>query len=186
VTAQLTVSRSALACLLNHVYPNLDDAGPYGPYGPVIRRFIEQAGPLPDPWWALARPSPQPWRGLAGPFPQPWRGLVGATATIRYTLEQQQLAESIGAGDRAIESAHTTIQRFVDDFCGTPPRLRWPFPWPPPKWWELDDELGPIDVLVAGAQFHRIAEAMPKNPLATDFDAGADKLFDAGLQQLDG
>jgi hypothetical protein len=160
---QLTVSRSVLAGVLNHMYPDPEAVGPLGPYGPVVRRSVERAGPLPDPWL----------------------GAAAAGALIRHVLGQQELAVSLGAAERGNELARTSIQRFVADFCGTPPRPHWPFPWPPPPWW-AQGEVRPVDVLVAGAQFHRVAETMPDNVLAAEFDAGADELFAVGLRQLDG
>jgi hypothetical protein len=158
--------------LLNVAYPPPDDAGPYGPFGPVIRQFVEQML------------NPQPLPPKAGPVPHPWVGAAAGSAMVRYALDRQELAESVGARN---DSLGAGIQKFVDDFCGTPPRLYWPFPWPRPKWWDLaEGQVGAVDVLVAAAQFHRVAETMPDNALAPYFDEGANTLFETGLHQLGG
>jgi hypothetical protein len=170
MTPQLTVPRSVFASVLNNLYPRDDDPGPYGPFDPVIRRVAElMLNPQP-------LPPKQAWQRDA------WFGAAAADATIRYALDRQELAESVDAPNRINELVRASIQQFVDDLCPQPPRPpRWPFPWPRPKWWE-QGEIGPLDVLVAGARFYRAAETMPDNALAADFDAGADTLFEAGLR----
>jgi hypothetical protein len=166
---QITMPRSVLARLINDAYPDPDDAGPYGPYGPVLRRVVE------------AMLNPQPLPPKARRLPDGWFGAAAAGATIRYALDRQELAAAAG---QVNDSVPASIRRFIEDFCGTPPRKPWPLPYPPPKWWRDVEEIGPVDVLVAAAQFHRVAETMPDNPLAAEFDTGADKLFDASIQQL--
>jgi hypothetical protein len=71
------------------------------------------------------------------------------------------------------------VGEVVDDWCATPPRRRWPLPWPPPV-----AELRPLDLLLAGAQFQRAANALDEHPLHDGFEAAADQLFAAGLERL--
>ena len=44
--------------------------------------------------------------------------------------------------------------------------------------------IGPLDLLVAGSQFQRAADAA-QSPLQADFSAAADQLFQAGLQRME-
>jgi hypothetical protein len=72
------------------------------------------------------------------------------------------------------------LREVVDDWCGTrPPR---PWPWPPhPRRESLFGE----ELIVAAAQFGRIAEVTSGNPLQEDFAAAANQLFEAGVKQLE-
>jgi hypothetical protein len=92
---------------------------------------------------------------------------------IEATANTEQLESST-------ERVGSQIRRFTDEFCGTwPPRFPWP--WPPkfdPK------ELHPMDFLVAGAEFQKIADTIADNKLQHHLSAAANRLFEIGLKRL--
>ena len=104
---------------------------------------------------------------------------------IDRVVSEYQFAEvATGAAqpEANLEGVRVRISEFVDDICGT--KLpRWPLPWPwPPK---LDPtQIRPLDLLMAGVQFQKAADAMADNPLQADFTGAADRLLETGLQRL--
>jgi hypothetical protein len=144
-------------------------------------------GPSPDPWRILAsvllNPQPLPPKG---PHPDPWRAGLLTRAFIDHAVTQAQQVE-LNSGDheeRGMESIRMQISEFVDDYCGTRGPRRWPPPWPGP--------LGPrqvsfhaLDLLAAGAQFQKAADAAANSPLHADFTSAADRLFETGVGQLE-
>jgi hypothetical protein len=206
MSGTLTLTKASLIRLLDGVlYPNPDDPGnphspwgPYGPGGPVSRRFERDLSwaflnpqplpPSPDPWqrllWVLLNPQPLP--PVAGPRPEPWRSALMARAVIDQAVAVYRSAEILSTTEqpeRAFEGVRAYIHEFVDDYCGTAPR-RWPRPSP----WPLTSDalsLDPLDLLVAGAQFQKAADAAPDSPLQADFSAAADQLLETGLQRME-
>lgn len=191
----ITLTKAALVDLINGAFiPNPDDTGdpnnpwgPYGPIGPVIRDRLSWAllnpqplppgGPHPEPW--RTGPGPQPWR--MGPTPDPWRAVQFARTVIDRAVAQYQFAEVLtGMDERTFDAIGEQIREFIDEFCGTRPP-RWPRPWP--RRWSADD-LQPLDLLVAGAQFQYAADAMEHNRLQTDLAAAADQLIETGLSRM--
>ena len=76
------------------------------------------------------------------------------------------------------------VNGLVDDWCGTGAHPR-PFPWP---WGPLlrgTEELQPIELIVAGAQFQKAADALEGSALQGTFEGAADRLFKNGLSRLD-
>jgi hypothetical protein len=95
-----------------------------------------------------------------------------------------QSAEAAASEEQAaaiLSSARLSIQEFVDEFCGTDRPGRYPRPWP----WPLRtvEASNPVDLLIAGAQFQKVADGF-ENPLASDFGRAADILFQTGLNRL--
>jgi hypothetical protein len=189
----ITISKSSFVDLLGNLYPDPEDPGPYGPIGPVIGWAVRDTSWVllnPQPLPPKAGPGPVPWR-IAGPGPQPWWLRPGPVPWLarmvidRVVAEYQfaTLATEAGRSEGALEGVRIRISEFVDEFCGTKP-LRWPLPWPrPPK---LDpDQIRPLDLLLAGAQFQKAADAMVDNPLQADFSAAADRLLETGLKRLE-
>lgn len=167
----ITLTKAALVKLLDE-YPNPDDSGPYGPIGPIIHFIIKELlesklYPIPIPH--VPRPEPDPWR-LAGL----------ARMIIDQAVTQYQFA-SVSAGselsEKAIAVARVYVHDAIDDWCGTRPR-KWPRP---PKFDPA--QLRPIDLLVAGAQFQKVAAL--SNPLQAVFSEAADKLFSTGLKRME-
>ena len=188
MNGSLNVTKGALVRLIDGVlYPNPDDPGdpgnPWGPYGPI---GPIASGPLREFSWVLLNPQPLPPKE-AGPFPQPWRSAVVARTVIDQVVAQYRFAEVMGArerSERAIETIRSHISEFVDDYCGSGAR-RWPLPRPFPLGQD-PAELDPVDLLVAGAQFHKAADSVADGPLKEDFSAAADRLLETGMRRLEG
>jgi hypothetical protein len=185
--------------------PRDDDPGPWGPIGPVIRTFkqIEQVLLNPQPLpphelrlvqqllnrvhQVLLNPQPLPPRArhseVLGPFPEPWRLALVARGMIEQAVAQHQWAQLL-AGDegaeRSVRMIGQQVRNTIKDWCGTPPGPRWPFPWPPPF-----AELRAIDLLLAGVQFQRAADALGDHPLQGELATAADQLMQTGLERLE-
>jgi hypothetical protein len=186
----ISITKNALAKLVDlaQYFPNPDDPNePHGPLGPVSRRELGliaallRFDPQPQPW--RFGPQPDPWLSDYPNPPRPWLSGLIARTTINQAVAQYRFAETL-AGQEHLEKAAAAIgsqiREFTDDFCGNG-RPRWPWPWPP----KFDPAtLGPIELLIAGAQFHKAAQL--DNPLRTFFTTAADQLFATGLQRLEG
>jgi hypothetical protein len=178
----LTVSKASLIALLDGLYDDpYDPIDPDSPIGPIIRWSWVALNPQPLP--PVASPVPDPWR-LAGAFSQPWRAALLARTSIDRLIAAAQFAEiAAGAAEAGQDAIRKRIAQLVDDFCGNRPP-RWPFPWPwPPK--PDADHLGPVELVVIGAQFQKAADAMVDNPLHADFSAAADQLLETGLERME-
>lgn len=145
-------------------------------------------GPVPDPWRlrvgsGVFGPSPQPWRtaydAAFGPGPQPWRLVRAARSLIEHAIAQHQWAQVL-TGGQATEAIVRQVHEVVDDWCGTVPFRRWPFPWPTP-----DRGSSSLELLLAGAQFQRAADALGEHDLQRAFAGAADALFETGLRRLE-
>jgi hypothetical protein len=194
MSASLTITKAALASLFD--LPAPDDSGPWGPVGPVIR----------NGWWVMLNPQPlppdpppDPWRVIRGrtmgfwpvsprsrfgPLPDLWRTAFLARSVIEASVEMGRSAETAASEEQAaaiLSSTRMSIQDFVDDICGNERPARWPRPWQ----WPLRtvEPSNPVDLLIAGAQFQKVADGF-ENPLAGDFGRAADTLFQTGLNRL--
>jgi hypothetical protein len=195
-SSNLNLRVKSLARLLDELgLPDPDDPdGGWGPIGPVVRG-INWAALNPQPLpprlvidiLKLLGPQPDPWRVKKGPSPDPWRGVLLARVEIDRVVGLAQMAEAVG-GEQGREVVRRRIAEIVDEWCGTPPKPRWPLPWPFPLRWRDEDEfkIGPADLVLMGAQFHRTAEALGDSALAEDFAAAADRLTQTGLERLNG
>jgi hypothetical protein len=172
----ITLSKASFIKLVDLILnPNPDDNGdpsnpfsPYGPGTPVIRDLI--AASLLNPGVIRLRPPPQPYRSV-----------LDARAVIDRAFSQYQLAQMLGGSEQSeniISATRSQIQEFVDDYCGNSlPK------WPLPR--RLDViELQPIDLVVAGVQFQKMADLVVDNPLQEDLSSAADKLLEVGLNSL--
>jgi len=169
----MMVNRKMLYTLFSDLsgYPNPDDPGdpnnpfgPYGPGGPVSRLSVRKV-------FAAALTS----------------------HVIQSVVAQQQMVMALSDGDaqgRLFGSVQSTIDQFVDEFCGTKwPHWPWPRPWPwpwqlhIPIWWPdpPPDEPRPIDLVMAGMQFYNAARVLDKGELSEMFNRAADKLVETGL-----
>jgi hypothetical protein len=126
-------------------------------------------------------PEPNP-HGPFGPVSHDWlawRSAGDARKMIDQCFAQYQMGQAGGEmSEKMLAVVLSNISSFVDGYCGTPP-LR---PWPPRR---DVTKLRPVDLLVAGAQFEKVAELMPDHPLQASFSSAADRLFAAGLQGLE-
>lgn len=152
--------------------------------------FVSVVASLASPCGS-SLPGEEPIPGWIGPDPESyehWLQMVmimkAADVAIDRTLGQQRLGETLdeGGADAMVANNRSDLQRFVDDFCGTPPR--WPLPWPPPRR-RLDPKgLTPAQLLIAGARFQAAADHVGDNALQPELAAAADRLFETGLSRL--
>jgi len=132
--------------------------------------------------------NPQPLPPNAARSRDPWRSATVARTVIDQAVAQYRFAEELGGNeqaDRTIEALRSVIGEFVEDYCGTAGPSGWPLPWPHPL--VLDTpERDPLDLLVAGAQFHKAADLVGDGPLRRHFSAAAGKLLKTGMGRLEG
>ena len=74
------------------------------------------------------------------------------------------------------------INKFVDDYCGTSFKLKYPFPGPRPHW--FNQELSGVDLLITAAQFEQSAKETFNNDLRQTLSHASLKLAEAGLQKI--
>ena len=159
-------------------------------------------GPLPDPWKVifssiLAR-HPEIWDALGGghsfgeevslnPQPLPPRFAFLASVAQAVVSRAELFQEIADATPREGEQHGIIIvsgylARFVEDFCGTGFRLKYPFPGPRPHWFA--NELDGIDLVVMATQFEQAAKETFSPDLRRNLaDAGA-KFVEAGLSKM--
>jgi hypothetical protein len=189
----VNVDVSVLARLFEALYSDPDDSGGVGPVAPHLSywqrvRWIRRwwvVGPSPEPW-LNAGPQPEPWV-VAGPgvprevaFPQAWKGIaIGSLVTDRF-ISIAQIAEATGLQEGGVQRQ---ISQFVDDICGTPPRLRWPlpFPWPGPK---RDFTMEPAALIALGVHFFKASESIGDDALVSTFVKAGNQLAQIGLERL--
>jgi len=160
--------------------------------------YAEMPG-VPDPWQPVSVPGlPDPWQ-----WSEPWRQLAGdslaalnpqplppvflfaaaiANQIISDAVSRQELVDLIGTetGNRNSER----VKHFVDDWCGTGVKLRWPFPVPPPPpWWRK--ELSGAQLVVIGVQFEHAAASVFNEGLQKAFAGAAAKFIKTGLSRME-
>lgn len=184
---------------------------PPGPWDPVIRRAWERVtpfGPGPEPWlsssdllaliWTLILrdypalydahiPNSLSERARLNPQPLPPRQafLESLTRTIVDRAElMQEIADSAGGQgeQRAIIIVSGYLGRFVDDFCATGFKLRWPFRGPPPHWFVK--ELDGVDFLQIAAGFDDAAKEAFSPAMRQVLKEASFKFADAGLSRI--
>lgn len=178
---------------------------PPGPWDPVIRAALERItvfGPSPEPWKVifssiLAR-HPEIWDAIGGghsfgeevalnPQPLPPRFAffvsVGQAVISRAELIQEIADATRREGEqRGIIIVGGYITRFVDDFCGTGFKLKYPFPGPRPHWFA--SELDGIDLVVMAAQFEQAAKEAYSSDLRQSLADASSKFVKAGLAKM--
>jgi hypothetical protein len=86
------------------------------------------------PTLEMAEPDPSPWKQI-NPDPLPWI-VQNAVSFLVSAVTIKDVAVNVSdekARKQMISGADAAIAAFVDDYCGTPPRLiPWPWPGPPP------------------------------------------------------
>jgi len=175
----INFTKEAFVSFLDSVYmPNPDDDDPFDPLDPIgpvandyLSKFFNQQR-------LLALASTRIRSGNFRPLPQPYRMVASSQALIARAVGQFQLAEVMGGSEKAGDAIGGYLFDVLDDWCGTRPHK-----WPWPRRFSVD-QLSPVDLLVAGAEFQKAA--MLDNPLQKHFAAAADQLFEVGLKQLEG
>jgi hypothetical protein len=174
---ELSLSKQALIELLERASP--DPCEPYGcdpseppnePPEPPIWEF---------PRWLRLNPQPLPPKGH-------WRSANAARTIIAQALTLHEWTEALASdgGERALGVIEREVSEFVDDWCGTRPHPK-PFPWP---WGPIvrgTEELQPIELIVAGAQFQKAADALGGHALQERFERAADRLLQTGVSRLE-
>ena len=158
--------------------------------GAVTSLYDDSTDPLDELGKPATFPKPGPtFRAPLldfGPRPEPWRLELGLTVPWRSVVISRAVIEQVAALSRSegSESGRSTLQAFVDDFCGTPPRWPWPWPWPYDRHWRFK---GPnvLDLLLAGAQLHGAAELKTNRSVQELFSEAADQLLTTGLRNLE-
>lgn len=118
-------------------------------------------------------------------------------ATAGYNQNVTGAVIATRSPDAILATNPADIATFVDDFCGTPPKvtLPWPVviivvvPQPPPPPPDPIDQVRVIDLFQVGAQFQLAANGLAEHPgLAPDLQqalaAGADRLFSEAQLRL--
>lgn len=157
--SMLSIGRQELAVFAGSFfngagYPNPDDSGPVGPWGPVIRKALQntvvQAGGSNVALHILAQKYPAIWdlwgnpvaRVALNPQPLPPR-IVFAASLAQEVIERAQTIQDISEALLPRESTGAVagyVSRFTDDLCPDPPKIKIPKgPWPPdpdpdPRW----------------------------------------------------
>jgi hypothetical protein len=178
---------------------------PPGPWDPVIRLALERInvfGPHPEPWKVifaslLAR-HPEIWDAIGGghsfseevalnPQPLPPRfAFLGSVAQV--VISRAELFQEIADATRregeqqGIIIVSGYIARFVDNFCGTDFRFKWPYPWPRPNW--FISELDGIDLVVMATQFEQAAKETFSPDLRQNLADASAKLAEVGLSKM--
>jgi len=169
---------------------------------PVGLERVSALGPWPVPWEVffasiLAR-HPEIWDAVGGghsfgeevalnpqPLPPRYAFLVSvAQAVISRAELLQEIADATSreGEQRGIIIVSGYIARFVDDFCGTGFRLKYPFPGPRPHWFA--DKLDGIDLVVMATQFEQAAKEASSADLRQSLADASAKLVEAGLSKM--
>jgi hypothetical protein len=119
------------------------------------------------------------------PLPPRERFIVALADAVVARVEQ--MAETANAIDdqgdeRGIIIVSGYVGRLVDEWCGTGYRPRWPFPGPPPWWFQ--QEVSARDILTLGASLHQASREAFHPVVGRALDEQADKLAQAGLERM--
>jgi hypothetical protein len=115
-----------------------------------------------------------------------WRPASVARLAISQSLAMHELAEVLApdGGKRAVDLIQRNVSDLVDDWCGTRPHPK-PYPWPWGPIIRSTDELQPIELIVAGAQFQKAADALNNSVLRDAFQEAANRLLKTGVARLE-
>ena len=129
--------------------------------------------------WLNPQPLPPRVEGEARQ-PDPWR----SAAVARQVISMAAISHAAAADqETGLRTARSILGVFIDDFCGTAPSRRFPLP---PPWPRSGIKPTAVDLLVAAAQFHAVANALKGQPIAESLTQGADHLLQVGLRRFAG
>jgi hypothetical protein len=185
---------------------------PPGPWDPIIRVALERIGvfgPQPEPWRVLDRSARRLFAGILArhpeisdaiggghsfgdevalnpqPLPPRYAFLVSVAQALTSRVELlQEIADATAreGEQQGIIIVGGYVSRFVDDFCGTGFRLRYPFPGPRPHWFTA--ELDGIDMVVMATQFEQAAKESFNPDLRRNLADVSTRLAEAGLSRM--
>ena len=181
---EITMATSALAELISnyfdadHPKPNWDSTVRLRDLAWLNPQLLPPAG---GPEIGAVLPRGTTW----GPQPEPWAWAQLTQATISHHVNLLELVGIIivgGDAERAVSNISESLLAFTDGPCGTGPhKPHFPGPWGP----VLDAEvLHPVNLVVAGVQFQRAADALGESPIHDTLEECADRLITAGLDRL--
>jgi hypothetical protein len=192
---------TALVSQLTTGYPNPDGPEePPGPLDPYIRRALERsalgAGAGTNLWRVIAEKHPEIWDVIGGdpasqlalnPQPLPPRSAFLAAVIQEFTERMADFAHFADliprpGGERAIIIVGGHVAKFVDDICGNGLKVRWPFPWPAPPW--FNETLSAADLIVMGTQFQQASVIAMDRELGRTYSDAAYALLEAGSARL--
>ena len=192
---------TALVSQLTTGYPSSVAADEVpGPLDPYMRRALERSvlggGMGTELWRVIAQKHPEVWNVIGGdptgqvtlnPQPLPPRSAFLAAVILEFTDRMTDVAEIAdliprpgGECGNLIVVGH--VAKFVDDICGNGMRVRWPYPWPAPAW--FNDSLSGADLIVMGTQFQQAAAIAMDRELGRTFADAAHALLEAGAARL--
>lgn len=146
---------------------------------------------------SIAARHPEIWDAIGGgrlgaevelnPQPLPPRSAF-LVAMARAVISRAELMQEIADAtpregeQQGIIIVGGYIERFVDDYCGTDFRLKYPFPGPRPHW--FTEELGGTDLVVMAAPFEQAAKEAFNPDLRQNLADASAKLAEAGLSRI--
>lgn len=121
--------------------------------------------------------------------PQPLPPRAAFLASVAQTLISragllQEFADATAreGEEQGIIIVSGYINRFVDDFCGTDFKLKYPFPGPRPGWFA--SELDGIDLVVMATHFDQAAKEAFSPQLGQNLADASAKLVEAGFAKM--
>jgi hypothetical protein len=177
---------------------------PWGSFSPVVPwRTIESAfGPQPEPWKvifaSILTKHPEIWDAISGghsfgdvvslnpqPLPPRYAFFVSVAQAVISRAELFQAIADVAPREgeqRGIILVSGYIARFIDEFCGTGFRLKYPFPGPRPNWFA--NELDGIDLALIATQFKQAAKETFSSDLRQNLTDASTKLVEAALSKM--
>jgi hypothetical protein len=192
---------TALVSQLTTGYSNPDSPeGTPGPLDPYIRKALERSvigsGTGTNLWRVIAEKHPEIWDVIGGdpastvalnPQPLPPRSAFLAAVILGVAQRMTDLCELADllprpGGERGSIIVAGHVAKFVDDICANGLRIKWPFPWPAPSW--FNESLSGADLIVMGTQFQQCAVTSMDRDLGRTFADAAHALLEAGAARL--
>lgn len=103
----------------------------------VVRKWLEELNPLVKLLWNHGGEDFSWGRRQVEPHPNPWKAAV--PQLVRAAVARDIAIKT--KNQEAIQSASRAIDQILDDPDICPPPHLWPFPGPPPWWWQIASEL---------------------------------------------
>ena len=170
-------------------YEDPEHPMPRGPWDPVIRIALERIN--------VFRPQPEPWKEMGGfrmgekmmlnPQPIPPR-YAFLSELVQAVVARAELLNELnqfthGTTESRSNVGSRYINHFVDEWCPVG-KVRWPFPWPRPKWWFTKEELTATDYLVIATQLEFIAKEFTGSNLEQDLKIAVEKFTTVGISKM--
>jgi hypothetical protein len=199
----LSIGRRELALFagsfLNGVgYPNPDDSGPVGPWGPVIhkalRNAVLQAGAGNVALHILAKKYPGLWDLWGGPVsrvalnPQPLPPrIVFAASLAQEVIDRALLIQDMAGAllpGKSQGAVGGYISRFTDDLCPDPPKIKIPKgPWPDPDP-DPDPSWGASELMVIGLAVQQAAASFADEDVQKSVSEAGDKIMETAVSRI--